>query len=191
MTNLSWNEFRTKNKGKYTREELRKAYHKQAKKHVKSVPMKKKSTEKKRRKTKSVNPATSLQPIDYKKILKSIPKTRKASREEFKKEIKNKKEGRGSPTRSWKGTAPMRGTERHLLHEKCGDKAFLDPSKEKYPIMDSLRVSNGKCKINCHGIAAAHQRSCQYKDIAIAKKAQKSGQKYCNWSKGPACNYLK
>lgn len=97
----------------------------------------------------------------------------------YKKQSPNVKK---SPTRGWSKASPKKGTERHILKETCGDSAFLDPKHEKYP------VKNQKCQYVCKGVASAKNRACQYGHSNIADKAQKVGEKYCNFSpKKHAC----
>jgi hypothetical protein len=110
--------------------------------------------------------------------LKTLPSGRRQKREILEEETKRKSEGRGSPTRGWRAIAPQKHTERHELYDKCGDKCFLDPEKEGYPICPSLRASRGKCGVDCRGIEAAKVRARQYKREDIAEEAQKLQDKY-------------
>lgn len=70
-----------------------------------------------------------------------------------------KDQGRGRPTRGWALDAPKRGKERHLLKEKCGDKCFLLPETEGFPICPKCCT----CEIDCRGLTAAKIRAHQYK----------------------------
>lgn len=95
-------------------------------------------------------------------------------------------QGRGSaknsPTRGWAKNSPKKGIERHNLKATCGASAFLDPKNEKYP------VKNQKCEYVCEALNSAKNRACQYDHEAIADRAQKLGQKHCNFSpKKHAC----
>jgi len=125
---------------------------------------------------------------NYKKILASLPESRVAQRKNLEKVMKNEG-GRGSATRAWRGSSPQPGTERHQLKKVCGDKAFLDPEHEKFPVMAALRV-NDKCEYDCRGLTASKNRSCQYNHLDIAAKAQKLGVKECGWNatKSPCRN---
>lgn len=119
------------------------------------------------------------------KILKSVPKTRKAEIKRLKTEMKNIKT---SPTRGFRAASPQRGKERTELLNKCGNDAFLIPKEKKFPVMTALRVNNN-CEYSCEGLNAAKNRACQYDYIKEANKAQKLGEQYCNWSpKKRACN---
>lgn len=91
-----------------------------------------------------------------------------------------------SPTRGWAAMSPHRGTERHLLKEKCGNKAFLMPEDEKFPVMPALRVSDN-CEYNCQGINSAIVRACQYNYLDVAEKAQKLGETHCAFRKKSPC----
>ncbi len=96
-------------------------------------------------------------------------------REKLERMIREKKyqEGRGIKTRGWKARSPTRGTERHELHEECGDKCFLLPDEEKFPICASLRFGEeNKCKVDCGGINSALNRAKQYGYEDVAEKAK-------------------
>lgn len=83
-------------------------------------------------------------------------------------------EGRGSPTRGWSSRAPQKGRERHQLKAECGEKCFLRPNDEGFPICPSPRMTGGKssCEIDCGGVQAAYNRARQYHYDDIAGKAQ-------------------
>ena len=112
------------------------------------------------------------------KVLKKIPKTRESKVKSLKSEMKKLKEGRGERTRGWRATAPQKGKERHELKRKCGDKCFLLPGEEKFPVCPSLRYTNGKCQVDCRGVTAALVRARQYGYPEVAKKAVKLEKKY-------------
>jgi len=79
---------------------------------------------------------------------------------------KNKEEPRGSRTRGWAQDAPKKGSERHLLKSKCGDKCFLIPATEAFPICprcESADQESCSCQIDCRGLTAAKIRAKQYK----------------------------
>jgi hypothetical protein len=99
-----------------------------------------------------------------------------AKREKLEAMIKSKKyeEGRGIKTRGWAARAPTRGKERHQLHSECGDKCFLNPEQEKFPICASPRVTGGKskCEIDCQGVQSALIRAKQYGYTKEAAKAE-------------------
>jgi len=99
-----------------------------------------------------------------------------AKRAKLEKMIKEKKylEGRGIKTRGWDARAPTRGKERHQLHDECGDKCFLLPESEKFPICASPRMTRGKsvCAIDCGGVLSAKVRANQWGYDEVAKKAE-------------------
>jgi|SRR5579862_9768484 hypothetical protein len=131
---------------------------------------------------------TGKKSLQLQEILKNLPKTRHHRIAALKEQMQNKGEGRGSATRGWAAAAPQKGYERHQLKKICGDKAFLNPSKEGFPIMSALRNTGGKCKITCQGVEAAHIRACQWNHCDIAQKAVDVGIKNCGWSKNtPSC----
>lgn len=78
-----------------------------------------------------------------------------------------KSEKRGQRTRGWSGTAPHRGHQRHQLKEKCGDKCFLIPATEAFPICPKLGGLSSPhappCQLSCQGLHAAKIRAHQYK----------------------------
>jgi hypothetical protein len=90
-------------------------------------------------------------------------------------ETGNQTEGRGIKTRGWAARSPTRGTERHQLKEECGDKCFLLPEEEKFPVCPSPRTTGGTsvCKTDCGGAQAALVRARQYGYDEVAAKAEK------------------
>jgi len=110
------------------------------------------------------------------RLYRELPKSRRVKRQKVKSMIAKQHEGRGSPTRGWAAQSPQKGTERHQLKTKCGSKAFLQPEKEGYPVM---RLKSGKCEYECRGIQSAYNRSRQYHNEPIAKKALALKNKHC------------
>ena len=88
-------------------------------------------------------------------------------------DMEREKEGRGIKTRGWSARAPTRGKERHQLKAECGDKCFLLPELEKFPICPSPRITGGKsvCEIDCGGVQAAKVRAAQWKYPEVEAKA--------------------
>jgi len=74
-----------------------------------------------------------------------------------------KTDGRGRPTRGWALDAPKKGTERHQLKKECGDKCFLLPETEGFPICPKCVDATCNCQIDCRGLTAAKMRAHQYK----------------------------
>lgn len=121
-----------------------------------------------------------VKPLNINKIIANTPASRKAKIASAKKLKVG--EGRGSPTRGWGILSPTR-RERHSLKEKCGNKAFLLPDQEKFP------VQNNKCEYVCQGIQAAKNRACQYGYYDVAEKADRLAVKHCKASpKKQGCN---
>jgi len=58
-----------------------------------------------------------------------------------------------------------RPRNRHFLHQKCGDEAFLMPEEEKFPVMGP------DCKYKCSLIFAAYLRAREWHYDDIAEKA--------------------
>lgn len=89
-------------------------------------------------------------------------------------QIKKESDPRGKQTRGWASRAPQKGEPRRILHNACGDSAFLLPKDLKFPIM--AKCGNGKekgkckCAIDCGGVRAALNRARQfgYKNVAAA-----------------------
>ena len=89
-------------------------------------------------------------------------------------------EGRGIKTSGWQARSPTQGKERDELHEKCGDKCFLLPGEEKFPVCASLRAAGDQaCKVDCQGVQSALIRSRQHGYTDVAQKAEKLLQE-CN-----------
>lgn len=84
--------------------------------------------------------------------------------EKRKQTYKSPSEGRGSRTRGWSLDKPKRGSERHLLRQKCGDACFLIPERESFPICAKCQsAENCACEIDCRGVNAAKVRAKQWK----------------------------
>ena len=115
--------------------------------------------------------------LDLPTLEETLKKTTQPSkREKLEKMIQNKlyEEGRGIKTRGWIGRSPTRGKERHQLKAECGDKCFLLPESEKFPICASPRITGGhsQCKLDCGGAQAAYIRAQQWKYPEVAEKAK-------------------
>lgn len=88
------------------------------------------------------------------------------------------KSGKKSKTKGWKDAAPKRGIERRELKERCGDKCFLQPSSDGFPICASVKKDKN-CKIDCRGISSAYVRARQWDYPQVASKAKRLERKYC------------
>jgi len=127
---------------------------------------------------KELNKILSMPFYDIPTLEETLKRTNQPSqRAKISQMIEEKKhmEGRGIKTRGWKSRSPLRGRERHQLKAECGDKCFLLPEEEKFPICPSPRITGGKssCEIDCGGVQAAFNRAKQWKYPEIAKKAEK------------------
>ena len=115
-------------------------------------------------------------------IMKSAPKAKYPSQPVPKKHMQamsqmplhqyQQSTGKGKHTRGWGEVAPKRGQQRHLLKEKCGDKCFLMPEQEAFPICPKCSNQGCQCQIDCRGLTSAKIRAAQYKyhDVANAAK---------------------
>jgi hypothetical protein len=128
-------------------------------------------------KTKSKSLPKILHQESLKKTLATLPASRKAKKRDLQRMITHKGEKRGRSTRGWAAISPSKGIERHELKQKCGDKCFLMPSKEKFPICPSLRSGQG-CKVDCRGVTAAKMRAKEWKYTQIVKMADELEKKY-------------
>jgi len=97
-------------------------------------------------------------------------------RELLKEQIQKEHEPRGSRTRGWRSRAPQKGKPREILHDACGDAAFLLPKDLKFPIMpkcgNGKEKSKCKCKIDCGGVRAALIRAKQFGYTHVAAAAE-------------------
>lgn len=85
---------------------------------------------------------------------------------------------RAKSTKGWKKLAPKTPKERRTLLAHCGRKAFLMPSKLKFPIM----AKSGACAVDCEGLRAAYARAKQGKHSTVAKRAlAKARTAGCTW----------
>ena len=96
-------------------------------------------------------------------------------------EEQREQEGRGIKTRGWAARSPTRGKERHQLKEECGNKCFLLPEQEKFPICASPRTTGGtsNCLTDCQGLQASYIRAKQWGYEDVAQKADQLLQQ-CN-----------
>ena len=83
--------------------------------------------------------------------------------QKLEKEIQRKEQGRGRATRGWSAEAPQKGLQRHQLKEKCGNKCFLIPDSEGFPICPKCYEGKCTCEIDCRGLTAAKMRAHQFK----------------------------
>jgi len=93
---------------------------------------------------------------------------------------KSQDESRGSRTRGWGIDAPRRGRERHLLLEKCGDRCFLIPEKESFPICTRCQSETEcNCQLDCRGLNAAKIRAHQWKYENLYDTIDQLEREYC------------
>ncbi len=89
------------------------------------------------------------------------------------------KHRKAKSTKDWRKLAPHLKSERKALLARCGKKAFLQPSKLKFPIM----ARYGSCVVDCEGLRAAKARAMQFGHKAIAAKADRTGKRAsCRWA---------
>lgn len=81
------------------------------------------------------------------------------------------------PSKGWKRQSPHRKSEKRLLLDRCGSKAFLMPKSLKFPVVSVSQARNRKCAISPKGTLAAYQRAQQYGYPGIAKKAHELAKK--------------
>lgn len=137
-----------------------------------------------RRQYKQRHGVTSIKELSQEYQKSNVKKHLPSSRHYKLKKLRGlKRGGRGSASRLWFSEGPQKGTERHQLKKKCGSKAFLLPKEEKYPVMDALRNTNGRCVYRCNAIQSAFNRGKQQHDNIVAAKATRLGRKYCGWTK--------
>jgi hypothetical protein len=67
---------------------------------------------------------------------------------------------------TWAQLVPHKGVQRHQLKEQCGQKCFLQPEKEGFPVCAKC---HGKCscQVECSGVRAAKVRAHQYKHTQL------------------------
>jgi hypothetical protein len=113
---------------------------------------------------------STTQPYLLKKLAQQLPK---------------EKEGRGSRTRGWAAASPKKGSDRHMLKEQCGNKCFLKPEDEAFPIC--ARCVNGKCdcKVDPRAMISAKVRAGQYKYDEVTKAIQKLEKKMASPTSSP------
>jgi hypothetical protein len=89
----------------------------------------------------------------------------------------------GRPTRGWYVMYPRRGSQRHELAAACGDKCFLSPRTEGFPICAQLGIPAAQPAEQClpmrQGIQAAYNRARQWRHEQIADEAQAMLQHVC------------
>lgn len=88
----------------------------------------------------------------------------------LRKETQNNHQGEG--VSGWHNISPKTKTERDKVKDKCGDKCFLMPEEDKFPVCDK------KCNIDCRGIHSAYIRAKQHGYTKVANDAQNLLHKY-------------
>jgi hypothetical protein len=80
--------------------------------------------------------------------------------------------------KGWGKRAPKLVSQRRQLLARCGVKAFLSPTKLKFPVM----AKTGGCVYDCAGLRVAYSRAKQFKHPVAAKKAQLiAARAKCRW----------
>ena len=68
--------------------------------------------------------------------------------------------------RSWRKQAPRTNPERMMLHQRCGNKCFLEPKRLAFPICPKT-----SCQPSCQGLRAAYARARQGHRPKVARGA--------------------
>lgn len=90
---------------------------------------------------------------------------------------------RSSPKRgNWAKNSPRVGRQRELLKARCGNKCFLRPKDNGFPVCSAY---SRNCDYNCKGLFSAKARANQYGYLGIARQAEKLLRDKCNWSVRP------
>jgi hypothetical protein len=97
----------------------------------------------------------------------------------------------GVQTEQWKLVKPSTKQERQDLSDLCGDKCFLIPELQKYPVCDK----GNTCDFSCPGIRAQRNithltvnkpdvsREAKMRAIRARSHANELGAKHCGWVK--------
>ena len=72
----------------------------------------------------------------------------------------------------WEEKKPHTAKERKMLHERCGDDAFLLPSALKFPICNKITKKEDACTYNCRGLKGASSRAGEWKYKNVLKKSK-------------------
>lgn len=87
--------------------------------------------------------------------------------------------------RGWKQSAPTHGNERHILKQKCGDKCFLQPEKEGFPVCRRCTKDACECEIDCRGVISAKIRAHQYKHTQLYDQIERLDKEHCTPKTSP------
>lgn len=93
------------------------------------------------------------------------------------KTYKPESEPRDSRTRGWSVDAPQQGSQRHKLRQECGDKCFLNPESEAFPVCRKCQSDRCDCEIDCRGVSAAKVRAHQWKYTELYDTIQRLEEK--------------
>lgn len=114
----------------------------------------------------------SKMPIHKYNLEKSLETTTEPYlKKKLKTQIAKKSQGKGKRTRGWAADAPKRGTDRHKLKKECGDKCFLVPEHEGFPICPRCLGDVCTCEIDCRGLTAAKIYASKYDEYNDLLKA--------------------
>ena len=95
---------------------------------------------------------------------------------------RNADQSRPHSIAGWAVESPRRGTERHQLHQQCGDGAFLLPESEKFPVVAACRGGDHcDCAISCKAVQAAYIRARQWHYDEVAEKALQLRKEKCGY----------
>lgn len=102
---------------------------------------------------------------------------RSRSRKASFKSVQKLGSGRGAGLRGWSKAKPTTKAERERVRSKCGARAFLYPSENKFPVC--VAKPKVTCKLDCRGVVAAKIRGKHWGYPGVVSKANKLYDKYC------------
>jgi hypothetical protein len=113
---------------------------------------------------------------------KSKPKSQKAGQGQKASQQELALKTPSNPSYGWSLRSPQKGKERHLLMTKCGQKCFLVPNTEGFPVCAKYNSENPKCAVDCGGVLSAYRRARQYRKSEVAEASRILAlQTGCSW----------
>lgn len=83
--------------------------------------------------------------------------------------------------KGWEKDGPKRGQQRRDLMEKCGNRCFLIPEQQSFPICSACRTDECLCELDCRGLAAANIRARQWQYTNLYQTIDDLGKTKCGW----------